>query len=519
MFKRLKGRLGQACPYVAGIVQQVSQSDPLALGTVLAVSLPLVIWNALRYQLPMGYAGFYSLMAEQISGGGFRPPVLVSHYGPGGVPFAYPPVGLYLMAVVTRISGVTSLDYARFAGPIFTFLSLVPMYMLSRKVCQSRAGAVVATLVLAASYRSYLFHGEAAGLVRALAFLFCLSGLYLFALTCAAPTIRGVIVTSALLALTVLTHLTYGLFFAVFATALVIGMPRWKPWWIAAFIAFLGLLLVLPWMSWVANRYGVEVFAGAWQSHGTALPIAVLQDPARSLLPRIQDSLRNLLRDPTLTGLTILGLVSSLAAFDLRLPFAFVTTAIVISEGDRFIFVEVGMLAGLAAALVVQGLRAKVDDPQWVSLRVGLWLALLGVLVWRTGFRMITRFEPLISTDTLAMARFVDADVAEDVTFLSVMTSEEAEWLPYLLDRDPSVSPWGAEWKGTYGAQLGLALELATCDESQSLECLNGVLRVLSPQPDLLITRADRVELGDALVAEGHWGEMYRNANYVVWSK
>src|SRR4030042_2512646 len=205
MFKRLKGRLGQACPYVAGIVQQVSQSDPLALGTVLAVSLPLVIWNALRYQLPMGYAGFYSLMAEQMSGGGFRPPVLVSHYGPGGVPFAYPPVGLYLMAVVTRISGVTSLDYARFAGPIFTFLSLVPMYMLSRKVCQSRAGAVVATLVLAASYRSYLFHGEAAGLVRALAFLFCLSGLYLFALTCAAPTIRGVIVTSALLALTVLT--------------------------------------------------------------------------------------------------------------------------------------------------------------------------------------------------------------------------------------------------------------------------------------------------------------------------
>jgi hypothetical protein len=108
-------------------------------------------------------------------------------------------------------------------------------------------------------------------------------------------------------------------------------MPRWKPWWIAAVIAFLGLLLVLPWMSWVANRYGVEVFAGAWQSHGTALPIAVLQDPARSLLPRIQDSLRNLLRDPTLTGLTILGFVSSLAAFDLRLPFAFVITAFVIS--------------------------------------------------------------------------------------------------------------------------------------------------------------------------------------------
>ena len=76
MFKRLKGRLGQASTYVAGIVQQVSQSDPLALGTVLAVSLPLVIWNALRYQLPMGYAGFYSLMAEQISEGGFRPPVV-----------------------------------------------------------------------------------------------------------------------------------------------------------------------------------------------------------------------------------------------------------------------------------------------------------------------------------------------------------------------------------------------------------------------------------------------------------
>ena len=240
----------------------------------------------------------------------------------------------------------------------------------------------------------------------------------------------------------------------------------------------------------------------------------------RTLVPRIQDALRNLLRDPTLTGLTVVGLVSSLAAFDLRLPFALVTTAFVISEGDRFIFVEVGMLAGLVAALVVQGLRAKVDDPRWIPLSVGLWLALLGALVWRTGFRMITRFEPLISTDTLAMARFVEADAAEDVTFLSVMTSEEAEWLPYLLDRDPSVSPWGAEWKGTYGTQLGIALELARCDESQSLECLNGVIKVLSQgSRTLLITKANRDELADALVAEGLWGETYRNGSYIVWSQ
>ena len=113
------------------------------------------------------------------------------------------------------------------------------------------------------------------------------------------------------------------------------------------------------------------------------------------------------------------------------------------------------MRSGCSSALSrrwVQGLRAG-DDPQMGIASCGLWLVLLLALVWRTGFRMINRFEPLISTDTLAMAGFVDADVAEDVTFLSVMTSEEAEWLPYLLDRDPSVSPWGAEWKGTDGAQ------------------------------------------------------------------
>src|SRR5437588_10136227 len=95
-------------------------SPDVYLPIFLSAGLLLVlIWNAVRWSLPGGYAGLYVLMSESIVHSHFLPPLRIGLYGPGGIPFAYPPLALYLMAFCIGILHVPVFDYLRFAPDVF----------------------------------------------------------------------------------------------------------------------------------------------------------------------------------------------------------------------------------------------------------------------------------------------------------------------------------------------------------------------------------------------------------------
>ncbi|MCC6416690.1 MAG: hypothetical protein IT429_00405, partial [Gemmataceae bacterium] len=91
---------------------------------------PLLVWTAVRHGLPLGYAGLFALMAELVAANGFRLPEWVPWYGPGGMPFAYPPLGFYVMAGATAGLGVPTLAYLAWAPALFCVAFLVPFYFL-----------------------------------------------------------------------------------------------------------------------------------------------------------------------------------------------------------------------------------------------------------------------------------------------------------------------------------------------------------------------------------------------------
>ncbi len=80
------------------------------LAVLFCISSVFLFYNAFRFSLPIAYAGMYTLMAEQIADGGFSLPMQVPYYGPGGIPFAYPPLALYVMAVFLKLS-VSAIAY------------------------------------------------------------------------------------------------------------------------------------------------------------------------------------------------------------------------------------------------------------------------------------------------------------------------------------------------------------------------------------------------------------------------
>ena len=112
-------------------------SDHLALAILLLVFAAFLFLSKLGTPYPNGYAGLYTLMAERIVANGSAVPPTIPLYGPGGIPFAYPPLAFYLMAAVTTFFKVQPFDYLRFAPALFYLLSLVPMYALSRAITAS----------------------------------------------------------------------------------------------------------------------------------------------------------------------------------------------------------------------------------------------------------------------------------------------------------------------------------------------------------------------------------------------
>lgn len=101
---------------------------PAPEGAVLCLGAVVYLLNPIRYAFPVGYAGLFSLMVETILDHGFALPWSVPYYGPGGIPFAYPPVGLYLAALAVGPLKIPLFTYLRFAPAILGLLALAAAF-------------------------------------------------------------------------------------------------------------------------------------------------------------------------------------------------------------------------------------------------------------------------------------------------------------------------------------------------------------------------------------------------------
>lgn len=94
-------------------------------------------------------------MAETIREAGYRLPARVPRYTINGLPFAYPPLMFYAVAVIQDMFGVEPLALTRYAPGFITIAYTVPVYFLGREVFRDapdrnrRAG--FAALVVAVS--------------------------------------------------------------------------------------------------------------------------------------------------------------------------------------------------------------------------------------------------------------------------------------------------------------------------------------------------------------------------------
>ena len=119
---------------------------------------------------------------------------------------------------------------------------------------------------------------------------------------------------------------------------------------------------------------------------------------------------------------------------------------------------------------------------------------------------------------TFQLAQEVKQNLPPQKSYLALVRQDEAEWLPFLFQRQPLVSQWGSEWLGTYDQQTNLMSRIHSCEMEQDWSCVENLISDQN-YPGALITYVNDKSLNQQLLATNQWSQVYVNERYSFWMK
>jgi 4-amino-4-deoxy-L-arabinose transferase-like glycosyltransferase len=376
-------------------------------------------------------------MARDIRHANFGLP-LFSTFNTGEVPFAYPPLGIYVLALVPGDPIVTE----RWLPLLWSMLAIPAFYRLAREITDEwRAG--VATVIFAAAPVTWAIEGG--GVTRALALVLLLLALWRAAVLLRAPGLRNAAVVGLLAGLAILTHPAVGPTGLVSGAVLFAFNPSRRG---AAFLgvaATIGILAARPWLALIITRYGLDPILAGGSAHHTEETLGRLLTIGPSGIGTLDFML----------PLALLGLALALHRRQWLLP-VWLTLELAVPGGEgRYAAIVWAMLAATGAVAVAEAVRGT--GALRVTAAVGFaWLLVASLLAGYRQFHAIpTGIRAAMVNaghETAAGARF--AIVTDDPSLEAMML----DWFPTLSGRVSVGTYQGLEW--TSVARSDAAVEL-----------------------------------------------------------
>lgn len=479
---------------------------------LILLTLPVVAASAvyvaylLTHPYPAYGAGLFLETAERIAANGYWPPARIPGYTAGGIPFAYPPLAFYVLAVLIDGAGVDPIAVARMLPGLLVLMYLVPFYGLASELTASPRRASLATLILATAPPVLQWHLSAGGVVRAMAFLFALSSLYagLWVFRTHAP--RWVALAAVTFALVVLTHPTYAVYVVMSYLLLYVGVDRsLRGLASGAVVGFGGLVLVAPWLLHVAAVHGIDIFLTASGTHG-----GLGSGPRELWHQLISPFLGGAVQWPFYL-VVYLGGLYALWKRRWLLPAWLLVTAFMV-EQNRFLFVPGSILAAtFVFDAVVPAVRDRTSAPSARRVVPTILVGAVALAAVTAGTLYGAGAVPGIRGDGAAQPQFMEAadheamewaaeNTPPDATF--VVLGDAAEWFPYVSDRTILIGPWGVEWKDTndYYDQYGRLEAVSVC---RNADCLSRSIDTADGRPDYVYVPKGRYTVYDQPFVQG----------------
>ena len=477
---------------------------PAVLASVDTAALVVLLATAVgalaRFQFhlggsfPIGDGGMFATMVDDLRRANFALPEQTSYNG-SGIPLAYPPLALYIAAMIGELTGFSSVDVLFWLPPAVATLTVPAFYLLARVLspARDRSVAVLATVLFAVTPGAFVWQIVGGGLTRSFGFLFALLALYhLFRLVQDASP-RRLLPCVLFAALTALSHLEaawlvgigFGVFLAYF------GRTRRHAIY-AASVGLGALLLTSPWWGTVLVRHGADPFIAAFESGEVSLGARL---GIVSFLPTHEGLL------PIVAGLGFTGFAALLISRQSFLP---VLLTLVLFFDPRGPHAAPTALVSILAAYAILSLispaprRALPDGDIQPRRDPAVMLAAI-VTVYALATSPLT---PILArspinilpvSDRTAMA-WIQANTPEEAAFVVVSAGDlweldvSSEWFPALAGRRSLGTVQGTEWfrgdRGTKAAEarydrlIGCAHETAGCLEGWAAAHFSGFTHV-----------------------------------------
>lgn len=399
--------------------------------------------------------GMFAVMVNDLKANHFLLPVYTS-YNHLDIPFAYPPLGFYAGALVSRAFSIDAVQVLRWLPALFASLSIVAFYLLALRLLKNKYLASLAALFFALMPRALSWYITGSGLTRAPGQFFLLLTLAMAVRLYEEKRRIDILVTGVFAGLTILSHPEAAVHMITSVAFLWIMIsPSRKSFWHAIGVGLVAFIVTAPWWITVIHNHGLEPLMNAAQTGQKTSAILNLL-------------FFDFTEESYVTVLAVLGLIGigrCLARREYLLPLWLVVPFLI--EGRSAVLlaaIPLSMAAGLAFGnVILRGLlptlQQSVDTSDDVSGKeIGILAYLLLYLVFSTyllGTQLVS--TSLSAPDRTAMS-WVKENTPQGSRFLvltgadSISCDSVLEWFPALTDRQSLYTVQGTEW--TKGAEF-----------------------------------------------------------------
>lgn len=450
--------------------------------------------------LPLHDGGLFYVMAQEIRNAGFALPESTS-YNNAGIPFAYPPLGLYVVAVGSLL--VDSLQLLRFLPLLYALIAIVGVYALTSTVL-TRRHAAAASMIFALTPHAFDWLIVGGGVTRGLGL-----ALALFTITAAIHACRvrewlPIVAAGVLGGLTIVTHPEAAAFGAASTAVLCLVNPDRRERLVPLLaVAAIGLAVSAPWWATMLGRHGLEVLTGAAGSRQ-----ALVDSLQRVLELRLTGGPFPALDIPLFLGM--IGIGVAIWKPQWVLPLWALVVLVTPAAGAFYITVPWAVLGSVAIVEVADRAVGASARQARLGAAVLVALALVNVLLMP-----LDRSSPVVAippSDRVAMAE-MDATGPP----VAVLTNRPwwlegpGEWFPALTGRTNAALAQGSEWLGAdaWNAQRLRHEALQQC--GRSVDCIAGWMERTGVD-ELFVSAVSEVDLGELandprFVLEREWGQ------------
>lgn len=469
----------------------MSGRTALILAGIVALGSVVRLIPVATADFPLNDGALFLAMSNAIRDSGFALPATATYNGTP-IALAYPPLGLYLTAVATQLTGGDGIDIARWMPLAFSIASIPVAFMIFRELFQRDAPALIGTAAFALIPRAYNWTIAGGGVTRAPGLLLAMIAIWAALRMVRSDRRRWVVVAGVAGGVAGLFHPESGMFALLSVAVVALASRRdWRlrlgrglaAWGISA-------IIVLPWLILILARHDAEALIGALQTGGAVA----------------EGALRLLTFGYTEGYLEILGVVAGvgLAICLLRREWLLpLWAAVIFLAGSRasltYASIPVAGAVAMASHEVGNVVPALFRRPVPRPVALAALSAAFVICAVNAVASAQRDDSPLraLSPDARAGLRWIASETPTDASFL-VMDGEPwpldavSEWFPNLAHRRSLATVQGTEWAGpgAFGRARDRQAWLLNCSTTlPALDCAQSW--------DQTLHRVDYVVLGN----------------------